>query len=157
MDVNNLKKAIEQSGIKQARIAEIMGVSNNTISRWVTGQFEPSDDKKVMLAEILKVPVSYLMGESGDVEISTHNMVMDKDNKASPPRSETQEMFYRLMQKFAEKNPDIILHFRDLDRNIDKLSPNDIQGLADAFAKLTGETNADIDQRLRKKSRHGDL
>ena len=39
---NNLKKCRTQAGLSQAQLAEIVGVSRNTISSIETGQFNPT-------------------------------------------------------------------------------------------------------------------
>lgn len=39
---NNLKNARTEKGLSQARLAEITGVSRNTISSIETGQFNPT-------------------------------------------------------------------------------------------------------------------
>ena len=39
---NNLKETRSEQGISQQRLAEMVGVSRNTISSIVTGQFNPT-------------------------------------------------------------------------------------------------------------------
>lgn len=39
---NNLKKARTEKGLSQAQLAEMVGVSRNTISSIETGQFSPT-------------------------------------------------------------------------------------------------------------------
>ena len=39
---NNLKEARTQAGLSQSQLAEIVGVSRNTISSIETGQFSPT-------------------------------------------------------------------------------------------------------------------
>ena len=39
---NNIKQARKELGLSQARLAEIVGVSRNTISSIETGQFNPT-------------------------------------------------------------------------------------------------------------------
>ena len=57
MKKDRLRAAINRSGIKQTRIAELLAVNVNTVSRWLSGGFNPTDDKKLKLAEILGTTV----------------------------------------------------------------------------------------------------
>jgi len=66
MKGENLKFALEKKGITQRKLADILGCSVNTVWRWCNDKQEVSDKIKKRLSEILGVPVSYLMGESGD-------------------------------------------------------------------------------------------
>lgn len=152
---DRLDNALKIAGYSQKRLASEIGLSEMTISRYKSGERDPryKDIKKI--AQTLNTTVAYLMGETDSLDAVSPTQ---QPNDSEPDnRSMTRKMFDELMMRMALQNPDLIVHFRDLQKNIDKLTPNDIQGLADAFAKLTGETNADIDQRLRRKSRHGDL
>ena len=49
--------------LSQSAIAEMLGVQPSAVSRWEKDVFEPSDEQKFKLAEILGVSVAYLMGE----------------------------------------------------------------------------------------------
>ncbi|WP_302806726.1 helix-turn-helix domain-containing protein [Cloacibacillus porcorum] len=152
---DRLDNALKEAGYSQKRLAAEIGLSEMTISRYKSGERDPRYTDLKNMARVLNTSVAYLMGETdalNAVPTSKQSLVSEFDN-----RSMTRQMFDELMMRMAQQNPDLIVHFRDLQKNIDKLTPNDIQGLADAFAKLTGEKNADVDSRLRKTSRHGDL
>lgn len=128
-----------------AELGEILSVGNSTVSRWEAGEREPSLETVKKLAEILDVSVAYLMGET-DFPEPDANVSSAKDK----PRSETAEMFARLMRKLAVENPDLIIHFRDLEKNLDNLAPEDIQAIADGIALITGKANKEVEKRLRK-------
>lgn len=152
---DRLDNALKEAGYSQKRLAAEIGLSEMTISRYKSGERDPRYTDLKNMARVLNTSVAYLMGETDTLNAaptSKQSLVSEFDN-----RSMTRQMFDELMMRMAQQNPDLIVHFRDLQKNIDKLTPNDIQGLADAFAKLTGEKNADVDSRLRKTSRHGDL
>lgn len=63
MDAERLRYAIARKGISQKEIAEMLGTTQASVSRWVMGTREPSDRRKYQLASILDVTVGYLMGE----------------------------------------------------------------------------------------------
>ena len=46
---NRLKEARTQSGMSQTQLAEMVGVSRNTISSIETGQFNPTDKLALIL------------------------------------------------------------------------------------------------------------
>lgn len=95
MKKDRLRAAINRSGIKQTRIAELLEVNVNTVSRWLSGDFNPTDDKKLKLAEILGTTVAYLMGETDNPAISEGLLFMGE-----PPLkpSEESELLKRNMQ-----------------------------------------------------------
>ena len=51
--MNNLKKLIENSGLKQIFIAQKLGVTNQTITNWVMGKYSPNIVEAQKLKEIL--------------------------------------------------------------------------------------------------------
>ena len=57
-----LKEARQQKKIKLTEIAEIIGVSQPTMSSWEAGRADPSLENLVKLAEIYGVTVDYLLG-----------------------------------------------------------------------------------------------
>lgn len=52
---NNLKQARQEHGLSQAALAELVGVSRNTISSIETGQFNPT----AKLALVLCIALDY--------------------------------------------------------------------------------------------------
>ena len=52
-----IKDLIKRSGFKQKWIAEQLGVSEITISNWVSGKFIPSKRNKEKLSKILGVSI----------------------------------------------------------------------------------------------------
>lgn len=57
-----LKQARKKQNITMAAMADKIGVSPVTVSRWESGVNEPDDATKSRLAEILNTSVTYLMG-----------------------------------------------------------------------------------------------
>lgn len=156
--INKIAEILKEKGITQKELAEKASIPPSTLSNYFLKRTVIPNNVIKSIAEALDVNPLVLLADEFDIDINELRQQAKSTPEGAPDtRSETRRMFDELMMRMAQQNPDLIVHFRDLQKNIDKLTPNDIQGLADAFAKLTGETNADIDQRLRKKSRHGDL
>ena len=52
---DNIKKAREKQGFSQEYIADKLNVSRQAVSKWETGQSEPSTQNLLQLAEVLKM------------------------------------------------------------------------------------------------------
>ena len=63
MDLSeNLKLLRRQTGIGQAKLAEMIGISPKTVSHWETGYTEPSVDELIKLADVFDVSIDELVG-----------------------------------------------------------------------------------------------
>lgn len=156
--INKISEILKERGLTQKELALMAGIPPSTLSNYFLKRTVIPNNIIKNIAKALNISPLELLADEFDIDLNELKQpVLSQSDKETDTRSETRRMFDELMMKMAQQNPDIIVHFRDLQKNIDKLTPNYIQGLADAFAKLTGETNADIDRRLRKKSRHGDI
>lgn len=145
-----IAKTRKARGWTQSQLADASNYSRNSILNWERGLRYPDSNVLVNLAETLGVSVAYLIGEVDESSSVIQNPTEEK------PRSEAAEMFARLMKKLAVENPDLIIHFRDLEKNIDNLSPVDVQAIADGIALITGKANKDIEKRF-KKAQPGDI
>jgi transcriptional regulator with XRE-family HTH domain len=56
---DRLKLAIQRSGLKQYKLAEMIGVEPPNVSRWVKGVTYPSEEHFSKLCEILSVDAEY--------------------------------------------------------------------------------------------------
>jgi len=72
--MNNLKKILNEKGIKQDWIARKLGVSKQTVSLWVLGKNEPRGRNLYNLAKLLDV-------EIGEIFFTYNNNInIDTDN-----------------------------------------------------------------------------
>lgn len=65
---SNLSRLIEERNLKQAEIAEYIGVSPQTFNTWVKGIAFPRMGKVQKIADFFNVPKSYLIDEHPDDE-----------------------------------------------------------------------------------------
>lgn len=65
---SNLSRLIEERNLKQAEIAEYIGVSPQTFNTWVKGIAFPRMGKVQKIADFFNVPKSYLIEEHPDNE-----------------------------------------------------------------------------------------
>lgn len=66
---DNIKKAREKQGFSQEYIADKLNVSRQAVSKWETGQSEPSTQNLLQLAEVLKVDANILLNESRERKV----------------------------------------------------------------------------------------
>ena len=64
-----LKKALAIRGMKQSELSEITGVSKSAISQYLSGSFEPKQDRALNVSE------AWLMGYDTSIE---RNSIVDK-------------------------------------------------------------------------------
>ena len=83
--MNRLKELRQEKKLSQKEIADLLEVSEKTISRWEKGENAIKSDKAQQLADIFGVSVGYLLGFNNDdvteYEIDFHNNVMERMNK----------------------------------------------------------------------------
>lgn len=74
---DRLKTLYLSNGYSQTQLADLIGVSQQTISRWVTGKFQPDIDQLIACAKLFNVSVDYLVGISD-------NPVLYADTQKNP-------------------------------------------------------------------------
>lgn len=62
--MTKLGEILKQRGIKQKRIAEILGVSEISVSRWVNGKNIPQPKYILKLAKLLEISIEELINEN---------------------------------------------------------------------------------------------
>lgn len=62
--VKRIKDLMREYGLNQVRLAEKVGVKQNTISAWLSGKKEPSIRSLWLLADFFEVSVDYLIGRT---------------------------------------------------------------------------------------------
>lgn len=57
-----IRELMKEEGLNQVRLADKIGVKQNTISAWLLGKKEPSITSLWLLADYFNVSVDYLIG-----------------------------------------------------------------------------------------------
>ena len=57
-----IRELMKENGLNQVRLAEKVGIKQNTISSWLNGKKEPSITSLWLLADYFVVDVDYLIG-----------------------------------------------------------------------------------------------
>ena len=63
-DFVRLKELRKKKGISQQRLATDLNTTQNTISRYETGEREPGIDELIKIADYFNVSVDYLIGRT---------------------------------------------------------------------------------------------
>lgn len=61
-----IRELMKEQGLNQVRLAEKIGVKQNTISAWLLGKKEPCILSLWLLADYFEVDIDYLVGRKGD-------------------------------------------------------------------------------------------
>ena len=76
-----LKMYRTQKGLSQEKIAEMLDVSRQAVTKWEAGQTTPSSDNLIALANLYDVSLDELIGKNGDEMSSTEE---EKKKRFSP-------------------------------------------------------------------------
>ena len=88
-----IRLAREHAGLTQEKLAETIGVSRTAISRWESGEIDPTIEHLIHLALTLNVSTDYLLGISGKAEVldMLKEMASTLDRIVSDLQKEIQE------------------------------------------------------------------
>ncbi|MBQ7216503.1 MAG: helix-turn-helix transcriptional regulator [Synergistaceae bacterium] len=64
------KRRRKELGLSGEKVAEALGTTRVTVSRWESDTSEPDDRTKMALAKVLNTSVAYLIGETDNPNIS---------------------------------------------------------------------------------------
>jgi len=66
--MNLIRKARQEKGMSQEKLASLVGVATQTIHRWESGKRSPRAEELAALASALNTTVAYLSGETDEPE-----------------------------------------------------------------------------------------
>ena len=69
-DFVRLKELRKKKGISQLRLASDLNTTQNTISRYETGEREPGIDELIKIADYFNVSVDYLIGRTDNPKMN---------------------------------------------------------------------------------------
>ena len=144
-----IKEQRTNKGLSQAELAAIIDVSMHTVFRWEKGQNQPDAQEISKLSSFFNVSSDYLLGKTNDAGIVT--------NETQTKMIRIAEELDRMVRDLSHDNPEISILMRNTAEHWDELNDTEKQSIADGFAFVLGRTNADIEKRFKKESRHGRL
>ena len=100
-----LKELRDEAGLTQEELGKAIGARKNTVYRWETGEYRPSEENALLIAHYFKVPYAYLMGVTDD---RTERILTDEEEAEKKAEREKQDeeqmlMLYRALSPEMQK------------------------------------------------------
>lgn len=98
-----LAQALAARGMKQADLCNKTGIPKSAISQYISGAFEPKQDRLSLLAQALSVDPVWLMG---------YDVPMEREQKISPDKPELTEgekILLDLFNRVPEEQQEMVL------------------------------------------------
>lgn len=83
---NRLRKALSIRGMKQAELCQITQIPKSSLSQYLSGDFEPKQDRIYLIARALYVSEAWLLGYDVPMEMETPPS-LSKENLSEGERS----------------------------------------------------------------------
>ena len=102
-----IKKALRIKGMKQADLCHITKIPKSSLSQYLSGDFEPKQDRIYLISKALNVSEAWLMGFDVPMERQ------DPKNNSSPEKiklSEGEQMLLELFRKIPEDQQGLVLN-----------------------------------------------
>lgn len=78
---NKLRKLRKEKGLSQEKLAELLNISRQSISKWESGQTYPEVEKLITLSELFKISVDDLV-KNGEIKTdSTDDSVVKSEEE----------------------------------------------------------------------------
>lgn len=74
-------KIRKANGLSQEELAEQLGISRQSISKWESGQATPELDKIIKLAEIFDISIDYLLQPNETDELKLKTSILEKQQR----------------------------------------------------------------------------
>jgi transcriptional regulator with XRE-family HTH domain len=98
-----IKKALTVKGMRQSDLCRLTNIPKSALSQYISGAFEPKQDRIYLMAQALNVSETWLMGL---------DVPMEKQKKASPDKRELTEgekMLLELFRQIPEEQQQVFL------------------------------------------------
>ena len=116
-----IKKALFIKGMKQSDLCRLTNIPKSALSQYISGAFEPKQDRIYLMTQALNVSEAWLMG----LDVPMERQV----KKTSPTESELSEgekMWMELYHRLSSETRELMIHTME---GFDRL-PKDKQKLA---------------------------
>ncbi len=134
---SRIKYALKYRNVKAKELSEMTGISRSSISEWLSGKYEPKQDKIFIIANALNVDEAWLLGL--DVPIERKSTITSIYNELEPPRQEVVYKFAERQLQEQNKKPKVVhLPIIEDDEEIEILSGHES---AAGFAILGDDSN----------------
>lgn len=100
-----IKKALYIKGMKQSDICRLTKIPKSALSQYISGAFEPKQDRIYLMAQALNVSEAWLMGL--DVPMERKNPSSDKVSE--PDLTEGEKLWLELYNRVSDDTRDILI------------------------------------------------
>ena len=100
---NNIREHRKRSGLSQEKLAELVGVSRQAVTKWETGQSAPSTDNLLRLAEIFGISLDVLISTGVEAAVPAPAPVLPVS--VEPTRPQTHVRPVQPVAPQSEKQP----------------------------------------------------
>lgn len=101
---DRIKEALTIKGIKQSDLCRLTGIPKSAISQYVSGAFEPKQDRIYLLSKALNVSEAWLMG----LDVPMERQII-KESPSEDSISEGEKMLLDLFRRVPEEQQQLVL------------------------------------------------
>ena len=101
---DRIKEALNMKGLKQSDLCRLTGIPKSAISQYISGAFEPKQDRIYLLSKALNVSETWLMGL---------DVPMEREKNAPPDGdtlTEGEKLWLKLYHTVSEDTRDILVN-----------------------------------------------
>ena len=99
-----IKKALQIKGMRQAELCKLANIPKSSLSQYLSGDFEPKQDRIYLIAKALNVSEAWLMGFDVPMERQ-----IKKDSPEEPTLTEGEKAILDLFRRVPEDKQKMIL------------------------------------------------
>jgi len=101
---SRLKKGLEIRNMKQSELCRITKIPKSAISQYISGSFEPKQDRVFLIASALNVSEAWLMGFDVPMGRTPENNVIEKIQAAQ--MSDLSDDDFRIIELYLSLSPE---------------------------------------------------
>ena len=101
---DRIKEALTIKGLKQSDLCRLTGIPKSAISQYVSGAFEPKQDRIYLLSKALNVSEAWLMG----LDVPMERQII-KESPSEDSISEGEKMLLDLFRRVPEEQQQLVL------------------------------------------------
>ena len=100
-----IKRALNIKGMKQSDLCRLTKIPKSALSQYISGAFEPKQDRIYLMAQVLNVSEAWLMGLDVPMERKNHS----SDKVAEPNLTEGEKLLLELFRRVPEDQQKLVL------------------------------------------------
>ena len=101
-----IKKALYIKGMKQSDLCRLTKIPKSALSQYISGAFEPKQDRIYLMAQALNVNETWLMGLDVPMERQKN---LPSDKVAEPDLTEGEQMWLELYHRLSSETRDLLI------------------------------------------------